>query len=110
MDFRVKPGNDREESPDLSAVMRGLDPHIHPSGNNLIVQVTPFRILRRDQIDLPLARPMLDILLTLYRGCRRIVSLVIHEHLDLVPFREARNRAGSMLVSAAREITGDPNV
>jgi hypothetical protein len=37
------------------------------SADNFIIQIAPVRIARNDKVDLPLPRPVLDVLLTLKR-------------------------------------------
>src|SRR3954468_23674400 len=64
-----------------------------PSNRDLVVQVPPIWIHRHDQVDLPLPRPVLDVLLALNGVVGRAVLLEIDEVLDAVPFGEARRHS-----------------
>jgi len=89
-----------------------LDPAIHheKSAADISVEIAPFWIEGYDEIDFPLARPMLDVLFALDRQRNRFVLLVVDEHLHIVTLREAFNESLSMFECAPNEIVGDANV
>src|SRR5580704_12885753 len=97
MDWRVKPGNDRNESTPTSSppgltrwsMLTAGTKGLAASACNTLPQIAPVWIERADQIDLPLARPMLDVLFALNRGHGSCVLFVVDQHLDAVRFREA---------------------
>jgi hypothetical protein len=63
MDGRVKPGHDGSGLP-----------------GDLVIEVAPVGIHREDEINLPLSRPMLDVLFPLDRSGSRVVAFVINQH------------------------------
>jgi hypothetical protein len=58
------------------------------SADDLVPQVPPIRVERHDQVDLPLPRPALDVLLTLDGCADAVVALVVDKVLDAVALRE----------------------
>src|SRR4030095_6999539 len=79
--------------------------HIRLPGN-LFVQVAPVRIHREDEINLPLSRPMLDVLFSLDCGGSRVVVLIVNQHLNAIAFGEARHEALSMLKGSTDPLIG----
>jgi hypothetical protein len=63
-----------------------------------------------DQIELPLARPMLDIFLALDRGWRGIVLLVVHEQFDAVLLAKAFDKSLAVLVHTTQKVIGHANI
>src|SRR5262249_22062217 len=55
-------------------------------------------------------RPMLDVLFSLDCGGRRVVGLVINQHLDAIALREAGYEAFSMFKGATHQIVRNANV
>jgi hypothetical protein len=80
------------------------------SARDLVVEVPPIRIERPDQVDLPLAWPVLDVLLALDRGDGGVVLLVIDERLDAVTLRETGDEALPVLVDAPDQVIRDPDI
>jgi hypothetical protein len=62
------------------------------SADNLIVQIAPSGIVSDNQINLPLARPMLDVLLALESSDRRIVRFEIDELFDSISPRKSADK------------------
>ena len=75
-----------------------------------LIQILPFRVHAVNETNLPGVRPVFDSLFPLDRSSNVIVVLVIHKHLQAVPFREPVNETFSVLVSTARQIAGNPDV
>ena len=75
-----------------------------------IIKVSPFRINRQDQINLPLARPVFDIFLSL--NCARdvVMLFVIDKHFDAVFFCETVYKTFAMLERPSNEIVGDADI
>src|SRR4051812_34308382 len=73
-------------------------------------QVAPIRIHRPDQIDFPLTRPVLDVLLALDRDGDRIVLLEIDKARDVVLFRKAWHQFFTVFVDTANEIIGHAHI
>jgi hypothetical protein len=71
---------------------------------DVVREIAPGGIHLFDQIDFPLAGPVLDILLALNCPSRHLVALVIDKHLHIVLFSEAFCRFGPVLVNASNEI------
>src|SRR6266508_1507332 len=83
--------------------------HIRLPGN-LIVQVPPVRVHRENEIDLPLSRPMLDVLFSLDCGGSRVVVLIVNQHRNAIAVGEARHEALAMLKGSTDQIIGDADV
>src|SRR5215831_7237038 len=77
---------------------------------NLVVEITPVRIHRENEIDLPLARPMLDVLFPLDCSGGRVVALVVNQHLNSIAFGEAWYEASPVLKGPTHQIIGDADV
>src|SRR5262245_204187 len=77
---------------------------------NLVVEVTPVRIHRENEIDLPLARPVLDVLFPLDCSGGRVVALIVNQHLNPVAFGEAWYEAFPVLKGPTHQIIGDADV
>ena len=71
---------------------------------NAGVEVQPVWIVPFDQIDFPVAFPLLELFFTVQCCGRGFVSLKPNQPLDLVPFRESGNEAVFVLPNASREI------
>src|SRR5262249_26750693 len=76
----------------------------------LIVEVAPVRIHRENEIDLPLARPVLDVLFPLDCSGGRVVALIVNQHLNSIAFGEAWYEAFPVLKGPTHEIIGDADV
>jgi len=77
---------------------------------NLVVEVTPVRIHRENEIDLPLARPVLDVLFPLDCSGGRVVSLIVNQHLNSIAFGETWYEAFPVLKGPTHQIVGDADV
>src|SRR5262245_7601076 len=77
---------------------------------NLVVKVPPVRIHRGNEIDLPLARPVLDVIFPLDCSGGRVVALIVNQHLDSIAFGEAWYEAFPVLKGPTPEIIGDADV
>ncbi len=73
-------------------------------------QIAPFRVRRLDQFDLPLALPVLDLLLARDRGVHRPGEFEPDERFDAVSFCEAVEAAAPMLAHALDQMGGDAGV
>src|SRR5262249_32738891 len=99
-------------------VIAGLDPAIHQSSqeaatsslNDIIVKVPPLGIHLHDQVDLPLAWPVLDVFLALDCRLYRGMLLVIDQHLHAVPFGEAWCQSLAVFEDASDEVIGYADV
>src|SRR5215470_4400169 len=76
----------------------------------LIVEVAPVRIHRENEIDLPLARPVLDVLFPLDCSGGRVVALIVNQHLNSIAFGEAWYEAFPVLKGPTHQIVGDADV
>src|SRR5215471_17736400 len=77
---------------------------------NLVVKVTPVRIHRENEIHLPLARPVLDVLFPLDCSGGRVVALIVDQHLNSIAFGEAWYEAFPVLKGPTHQIIGDADV
>src|SRR5262249_3240191 len=68
------------------------------------------RINRENEIDLPLARPMLDVLFPLDCSAGRVVALIVNQHLNSIAFGETWYEAFPVLKGPTHEIVGDADV
>ena len=69
-----------------------------------LVQVVPFRILRLDQLDLPISLPLLELFLARNCGDRIVVDFEPDQLVDSISLREAGNRLALVLVHAANDV------
>jgi hypothetical protein len=92
MDCRVKPGNDERLTDDL------------------VIQISPGGIVANNQINLPFARPVLDVLLALEYSDRGIVRFEVDKSLDSISPGKAANEPFAMFVNAANEVVRHPDV
>ncbi len=74
------------------------------SAHDVIPKIVPIGIKRADKLDLPSARPVLDILLSLNGRHRGGMLFVIHKHLHAMLSRKARDHTFAVLVYAANEV------
>src|SRR5262249_21812594 len=77
---------------------------------NPVVEITPVRIHRENEIDLPLARPVLDVLFPLDCSGGRVVALIVNQHLNSVAVGEAWDQAFPVLKGRTHQIIGDADV
>src|SRR5215471_2115513 len=77
---------------------------------NLVVKVPPVRIHRENEIHLPLARPVLDVLFPLDCSGGRVVALIVDQHLNSIAFGEAWYEAFPVLKGPTHQIIGDADV
>src|SRR5215831_7710995 len=77
---------------------------------NLVVEITPVRIHRENEIDLPLARPVLDVLFPLDCSGSRVVALIVNQHLNSIAFGEAWYEAFPVLKGPTHQIIGHADV
>ena len=68
------------------------------------------RVLRFDQVDLPIALPTLYLALTDQRAFESLVRFKPHETIDTVFFRESRNSSRLVFPDTSREIVGRTDV
>jgi len=89
----------------------GLDPVMTKRGllADFVVKVAPVRVAALNQCDFPAPRPVLDVLLTLYRRHNRLVNLEIDKPMNAVPRRETRQPV-SVFEHALNQITGNANI
>jgi len=90
-------------------VMAGLVPAIHES-DEVIIKIIPFGICRENEPHLPLARPMLHVVLALDRRPDVGVRLHLDQPLQPVPLGEPVRDALSMFPYSAPQITGDARI
>src|SRR5258708_627523 len=76
----------------------------------LIVEGFPIRVIRKDQPNLPGARPMLQISLPLDRGADIVMALGVDETLQAIPLGKALGDTLAMLPRAPRKIAGDADI
>src|SRR5690606_5926923 len=76
----------------------------------ILVEIPPYGIPFLDQRDLPPARPVLEVLLTLDRLAHVRMLLVPDEHPHPVPPREPVRPAVPMLPRTAPKIAGDADI
>lgn len=76
----------------------------------LLGQIAPFGVRRLDQFDLPLALPVLDLLLARDRGVHRPGELEPDKRFDVIMFGEAVETAVAVLVYALDQVRGDAGV
>src|SRR5438552_946885 len=82
----------------------------HPLAGDLVIEVAPVRIHRENEIDLPLARPMLDVLFPLDCGRHRVMPLIVDERLNSIAFRKTRYESFPVLKRATHQIVGDADI
>jgi hypothetical protein len=75
-----------------------------------LVEIIPSRIFCHDQIDLGLARPLLDPLLAMDRGGDHPERLELHQGFDALVFGEAIDQALTMFMHAFEQIVGDADI
>lgn len=73
-------------------------------------QIAPIGVRRLNQFDLPLALPILDLLLTRDRGVHRPGEFEPDERFDAIAFGEAVEAAVAMLDDAPDQVRGDAGV
>ena len=73
-------------------------------------QIAPFRVRCLDQVGLPLALPVLDLLLARDRGVHRPGELEPDERFDAIAFGEAVETAVAVLDGALDQVRGDAGV
>ena len=73
-------------------------------------QITPLRVRRLDQLDLPLPLPILDLLLARDRGVHRPGEFEPDERFDVIAFGEAVETAVVVLADALDQMRGDAGV
>ena len=73
-------------------------------------QIAPLRVRRLDQLDLPLALPILDLLLTRDRGVHRPGEFEPDERLHAIAVGEAAETAVAVLADALDQVRGDAGV
>lgn len=73
-------------------------------------QVAPVRIRRLDQLDLPLALPVLDLLLARDRGVHRPGEFEPDERLYAIAVGEAPETSVAVLADALDQVRGDAGV
>ena len=73
-------------------------------------QIAPFRVRRLDQLDLPLALPILDLLLARDRGVHRSGEFESDERLHAIAVGEAAETAVAVLTDALDQVRGDAGV
>jgi hypothetical protein len=80
------------------------------SADNFIVQIAPGGVVADNKINLPFARPVLDVLFALERSDGGIVRFVVDELLHSISPRKAADKSFAMFVNAANEIVRHPDV
>src|SRR5262245_6301181 len=78
--------------------------------DDLVVEVAPVRVHRKNEVDLPLSRPMLDVLLSLDRSGGSVVALVVNQHLHAIALGETRHEAFPVLKGATDQIVGHADI
>lgn len=73
-------------------------------------QIAPFRVRRLDQLDLPFALPVLDLLLARDRGKHRSGEFEPDERLHAIAVGEAAETAVAVLADALDQVRGDAGV
>src|SRR5690606_2753375 len=96
LDARVKPGHDRWRERSLPV--------------QILVEIPPYGLRFLDQRDLPPARPVLEVPLTLDRVAHVRMLLVPDGHPHPVPPREPVRPAVPMLPRTAPKIAGDADI
>src|SRR5690349_20436497 len=78
--------------------------------NQLVVKIIPIRIHLVNELDLPRARPVLDVFLAL-NGTEDVVeALVIYEYLQTILFGESVGQAFPMLIRSSWQIAGHTGI
>ena len=77
---------------------------------NVVIEVTPRRIVFFDLVGLPAARPAFDRLLSLNRRCRIIELLEVNQLMNTVGFRKTFYGTFLVFKDAPNQIVGDAHV
>lgn len=78
--------------------------------SQLLRQIPPLRVRRLDQLDLPFALPVLDLLLARDRGVHRSGEFEPDERLHAIAVGEAAETAAPVLADALDQVRGDAGV
>jgi hypothetical protein len=77
---------------------------------HLIIQIPPIGIRVFDKIDLPLARPVFDVLFSLNGIQRRIVYFIIAQLVEIIALGKALYGLRFVFVNSPDQIVRDPDI